>query len=125
MNREIKFRAWETNKGLGSRMSEPFTLVDLHNKGLGSFGDTYIFMQFTGLTDKNNKEIYEGDIVVKHYDKETCNNREADTGIVKWVDFGARFTLEIQAKFISYCELYENLTNDSYPRSPFEVIGNI
>ena len=63
MNREIKFRAWETNKGLGSKMSMPFTLTDLHNKGLGVFGDTYIFMQFTGLYDKHNNPIFEGDIV--------------------------------------------------------------
>lgn len=67
MNREIKFRAWETNKGLGSKMSMPFTLTDLHNKGLGVFGDTYIFMQLTGLYDKHNNPIFEGDIVyIKH-----------------------------------------------------------
>ncbi len=66
---EIKFRAWETNKGLGSKMSMPFTLTDLHNKGLGVFGDTYIFMQFTGLYDKHNNPIYEGDIVKDRFNR--------------------------------------------------------
>lgn len=62
--REIKFRAFETNKGLGSKMSEAFTLTDIHNNSLGNFGDTFIFMQFIGLLDQTGKEIYEGDILV-------------------------------------------------------------
>ncbi len=48
MNREIKFRIWDKkNKQLG----KTFSL------------NTDIIIQFTGLLDKNGKEIYEGDIV--------------------------------------------------------------
>lgn len=50
MSREVKFRAWHHIVG---RMSEPFTLEDQNLR----------FMQFTGLLDKNGKEVYEGDIV--------------------------------------------------------------
>jgi uncharacterized phage protein (TIGR01671 family) len=65
--REIKFRAWEVNKSLGGRMSKTFTLFDIHNSGFGTYGDSYTLMQFTGLKDKNGKDIYEGDVVKKSF----------------------------------------------------------
>jgi uncharacterized phage protein (TIGR01671 family) len=57
MNREIKFRVWD---GVDF-MSKPFTLQDLQLRKIVFAGDTTV-MQFTGLKDKNGKEIFEGDI---------------------------------------------------------------
>lgn len=58
MDREIKFRAWDhfnqtmwKQNGLGNF----FTSIERFNK--------ITLMQFTGLYDKNGKEIYEGDIL--------------------------------------------------------------
>lgn len=58
--REIKFRAWDTadRKMLDSESVKFFDLLTVN--GLGS---VYRFMQYIGLIDANDQDIYEGDIV--------------------------------------------------------------
>lgn len=58
--REIKFRAWNGIKILDYCSQDTMGRLEVSWEG----HDTKLeLMQFTGLLDKNGKEIYEGDIV--------------------------------------------------------------
>ena len=61
--REIKFRAWHKNMGLMVFcVSVTRDGWNIPSGELWRHGHEYL-MQFTGLSDKSGKEIYEGDIV--------------------------------------------------------------
>jgi uncharacterized phage protein (TIGR01671 family) len=115
--RTIKFRAWAfTNKkmyldiqvgGFGQ------TVPAWYNKEKGwvdLWGNNEkdgVIMQFTGLTDKNGKEIYEGDILSR---KAEVNGKlqTVERKVVKWSE--------------KYLSVGFNL---SKRKSGFEVIGNV
>lgn len=76
MNREIKFRAWHKN------LKKMFKIGQITlEKGIWNFEPndrdfigmsipyqpSFVLMQYTGLHDKNGKEIYEGDILKVYY----------------------------------------------------------
>lgn len=61
--REIKFKAWsKTDKYMTAPMSLSFLWEQASGTLTGSPID-YDWLQYTGLKDKNNQEIYGGDIL--------------------------------------------------------------
>lgn len=129
MSREIKFRAWDKVRKeflSGGRLLisiEPGNQPKQNNLYLdiltypNKYNDRFILMQYTGLTDKNGKEIYEGDILyVEITDSNIGRVIASDNTAVKYkdgmfgVDWGTR------KEFTNFNGFYN---------TTFEVIGNI
>lgn len=103
--RKIAFRVWDSNSG---RMFVPTWeeiggIVEYPN-----LNSHFHLMQYTGLKDRNGKEIYEGDII-KH-----------DGGVeeVKW--YGARQVSDEYSRWIDIGYLFDASDIES-----IEVIGNV
>lgn len=100
MKREIKFRGW--NIILNEMMNVhdvPYGYNDILNS------DEFIPMQFTGLLDKNGKEIYESDILFADRKTNKIGKVIFDGGCF-CIDFGD------DSNFIA-------------TKNGFEIIGNI
>jgi uncharacterized phage protein (TIGR01671 family) len=68
--REIRFRAWDERQKcwyVQDTRTDPDVPLALMHDGKGNhFISTWLILeQFTGLTDKNGTDIYEGDVVTR------------------------------------------------------------
>ena len=117
--REIKFRAWDKENEKMMKVSS----ISLENKEISvkDFGTYHFFrikdtelMQYIGLKDKNNKEIYEGDIVLVK-----------PGGTSTWYKTVVKFK---EGAFIASLidgEDYIYIFNRGFDSNDFEIIGNI
>jgi uncharacterized phage protein (TIGR01671 family) len=122
--REIKFRVWDKETEymhvLGTNTHDTLGFIEdgrvfyynLQN-GCGSSaggyfsedGSDYILMQYTGLKDKNGKEIYEGDIL------QADDPNDRLTFSVKWYEYGGTNLLGINTKaFVIIGNIHDNRT---------------
>lgn len=126
--RELKFRAWDTKAktwlqitGFETAETEPsvgYTLDGIFDDGNYVGMDGIILMQYTGLKDKNGREIYEGDILETEKMEYSGSGHYIGTVKVlgKVVFNNGRYALHLETGAMSYL---------SFALSFHEVIGNI
>ena len=107
MNREIKFRVFG-NSGI---MKGWEVLKKLHIGTVFQIAEGYHVMQYTGLKDKNGKEIYEGDLI---------SENGGEPLEVIWQFHSVRWLM--QSTLIG--RTYREMAYD-YAQMNYEVIGNI
>lgn len=96
--REIKFRFYNQNGGTGMWSISNQTLEDIENQdswqgGTGNWQRIAI-CQYTGLKDKNGKEIYEGDVVVQICTMAQGSTYEIKGNIIFYNDGQALFVID-------------------------------
>jgi uncharacterized phage protein (TIGR01671 family) len=111
-DRVIKFRLWLPSIG---KLTYPLTITDWAN-GYEEItvSENCVWQQFTGLHDKNGKEIYEGDLI--QFD---LLDGQIEIGIVRWSEYG--FWTTQDAKH------HEQLLSDELKSNAYKysLIGNI
>jgi len=126
MSREIKYKAWlKEEKKMVIVETIDFSEKSIQYLEKNEIIDAYLLrttfledielMQYTGIKDKNGKEIYEGDILKYKF---PYDRRLKHVSLVKFIETEASFGLK---------DIYGNeiplyrITANNY----FEVIGNI
>ncbi|MCD0763307.1 hypothetical protein I5B49_04405 [Staphylococcus aureus] len=113
----LKFKAWDKDKKVMSIIDE----IDFNSgyilisTGYKSFDEVKL-LQYTGLKDKNNTEIYDGDIAEFKYPHD---KRFKEIGVITHSAEKACFVIKMIRDTVQEFELYRGVAN-----SYLKVIGN-
>ena len=130
--RDIKFRAWDKVGGFMVGVGA----IDFENKKLRICNctewwplDNYILMQYTGLRDKEGKEIFEGDVVEGRNKKKFIilfSERDfafkLKTFPQMWL--GREWTMTEEYYFGKY-RTFSKYTDGTNPLDFLKIIGNV
>jgi uncharacterized phage protein (TIGR01671 family) len=121
--KEIKFRVWDV---LNKRMLDWGDIFNLPAWEI--FPGTpeqraFEVMQYTGLKDKNGKEIYEGDILAVTVERFKDQKNKIEKAVVIWENGGFKVKMFPQPQFIRMRKPY--LEDYVIKWLGLEVIGNI
>jgi len=121
--REIKFRVWSGNMWLCAKDAN-IHAVDPHGLEIDLISAfphvRHTMCQYTGLKDKNGKEIYEGDVVEL---KRSQPNGDIHRFVVEWDAMKAGFYLTLVHMYPKDQE--SSLRNEFINAKNKTVIGNI
>jgi uncharacterized phage protein (TIGR01671 family) len=130
MNRELKFRVWDTSSNewvkdrdgdedrLWYMISFDGKLVYSDNQGCCVMSQEYVVQQYTGLKDKNGKMIFEGDII--NFGKNIDNLDFEENAVIAWGKNYCGICVRWSKNKNGYSELLTNMdSKDMF------VLGNI
>jgi uncharacterized phage protein (TIGR01671 family) len=126
--RELKFRVWNKKEKKFEQLDNFWVSADnlykcfmewhpeIDGEMVFETNETYfIFQQYTGLKDKNGKEIYEGDVIKYHRVFESKRGVIELTSCIKFQNGAFGFDMK------GFNDMFMSLGDDS----DIEVIGNI
>lgn len=117
--REIKFRAWDGQKMMMGEDSGTALYMDFL-AWYESLSEEVVLMQYTGLKDKNGKEIYFGDILQTSSD-------DPETDMWKPEDWGYTVCQELDGEIgVTFSDWHPTYEKDCvFDWQYVEIIGNI